>query len=208
MPYTSNYPRQFNSILSFLNIEISGDPTVEDTALYSWIDSMIDVCYDEAESYCGQPLRSTSRYFTFYASSARQAEDSDIYWKYVPYFADTSLTAFEHRDNEFDTYSAYSASNYTFSSEPSMHFIVFKGTNLGQFKATLATGYTDATMPNAILQGITEMVVLLYKQSPQGGNWFGLNSVSSGGAGQTVNQSLKLDIGWQKYFAAYYIPAV
>lgn len=72
----------------------------------------------------------------------------------------------------------------------------------------MTTGYTDATMPNTVLQGIAEMVALLFKQSPHGGNWFGLNSVSSGGAGQTVSQSLKMDIGWQRYFAAYYIPPV
>jgi len=208
MPYTSAYPRQFNSIMNFLNLEINGDPTAEDTALYTWLDAMIDVCYEEAEGFCGQPLRSTSKQFTFYASKARRAEDSDIYWKYLPFFANTTLTGFEHRENEFDTFANYQAGNYSFSTEQSMHFVVFKGTNKGQFRATFQTGFTDSQMPNAILQGISEMVVLLFKQSPYGGNWFGLNSVVSGGAGQTVSQSLKLDIGWQKYFITYLIPTV
>jgi hypothetical protein len=208
MPYVSAYPRQFNSILNFLNLEVSGDPSVEDTALYSWIDAMIDVCYEEAEGYCGQPLRSTSVNYTFNASKARQAEDSNIYWKFVPYFANTSLTSLQYRENEFDTYAAFDVSNYTWSTEPAMHFIVYKNISKGQFRATLQTGYTDAQMPNTVLHGIAEMVALLFRQSPHGGNWFGLNSIVSGGAGQTVSQSLKTDIGWHKYFALHYIPTV
>lgn len=208
MPYVSAYPRQFSAILNFLNLEVSGDPSVEDTALYTWIDSMIDVCYEEAEGFCGQPLRSSSVYYSFYASKARQAEDSNIFWKYVPYFANTSLTALQYRDNEFANYTAYDVTKYAWSSEPAMHFIVYKDTNKGQFRATVQTGYSDAQMPNTILHGISEMVALLFRQSPHGGNWFGLNSIASGGAGQTVSQSLKSDIGWQKYFANFVIPAV
>ena len=208
MPYTSARPRQFNAIMNFLNLEVSGDPSVEDTALYSWVDSIIDVCYDEAENYCGQPLRSTSLDYSFLASKSRRAEDSNIYWKFVPYFANTSLTVLQYRENEFGTYTNVSAGNYTWSSESGMHFIVYRNIDKGQFKATLQTGFSDAQMPTVILQGIAEMVSLLFKQSPYGGNWFGLNSISTGGAGQSVNQSLKTEIAWQKYFALYYIPAV
>jgi hypothetical protein len=63
-------------------------------------------------------------------------------------------------------------------------------------------------MPYAILQGITEMVALTYKQSPDGGNWFGLSSVNSGGNGATVSQALKENIEWQKNFRKFVIPAV
>lgn len=208
MPYTSATPRQFMAVMNFLNIEINGDPSSEDVALYSWIDTIIDTCYVEAESYCGQPLRSTSVQYQFYASKATRAEDSSIYWKYVPYSANTSLTNLEYRNNEFDTYVNFDTTKYTWSIEPNLNYIVFRDVERGQFRATMATGFTDSIMPNTILQGISEMVALLYKQSPQGGNWFGLNSIVSGGAGQNVSQALKTDIQWQKYFMLYYIPAV
>ena len=208
MPYTSATPRQFSAVMNFLNIEINGDPSSEDNALYSWIDTVIDTCYVEAESYCGQPLRSGTVTYQFYAHKATRAEDSNIFWKYVPYAANTALTNLEYRDNEFDTYTNYDNTKYTWSVEPHLNFIVFRDAEQGQFRATLTTGFTDNAMPNTILQGISEMVALLYRQSPQGGNWFGLNSVASGGAGQNVSQSLKIDIGWQKYFSLYFIPAV
>lgn len=208
MPYTSSYPRQFSTVMSFLNIEINGDPSTEDIALYTWVDSCIDVAYDEAESYCGQPLRSTSVQYNFYANKALRAESSDIYWKFVPYFANTNLTSLQHRENEFASFANVDAQNYSWSTETSKHFIVFRGINTGQFRATLTTGYSDAQMPKTVLQGIAEMVSLLYKQSAMGGNWFGLNSIVSGGAGQNVSQSLKTQIDWQKYFGIYYIPTV
>ena len=63
-------------------------------------------------------------------------------------------------------------------------------------------------MPYQILQGIAEMSALIYKQSPEGGNWFGLAYISSGGAGQTVSNSLKEKIDWQKNFNKYVIPTV
>lgn len=208
MPYTSATPRQFAAVMNFLNIEVNGDPSSEDTDLYSWIDTMIDTCYVEAEAYCGQPLRSISVEYQFYASKATRAEDSTIYWKYVPYSANTSLVNLQYRDNEFDTYTNFDSTKYRWSIEPHLNYIVFRDVARGQFKATLSTGFTDSTMPNTILQGISEMVALLYRQSPQGGNWFGLNSVVSGGAGQNVSQSLKNEIEWQKYFMLFYIPAV
>lgn len=98
MPYVSTYPKQFASVMNFLNIEINGDPSAEETALYQWIDSAIEVCYDEAEAFCGQPLRSSSVQYMFYANKARRAEATDIYWKFIPYNAATTLTTLEHRD--------------------------------------------------------------------------------------------------------------
>jgi hypothetical protein len=112
------------------------------------------------------------------------------------------------RENEFGTYAAYSGSNYAWNAEPYANYIIFRDKTNGQFRATLTTGYSDAAMPYTILQGIAEMAALCYKQSPQGGNWFGLNSVSTGGAGQNVSNSLKTDIGWHKYFAQFVIPTV
>jgi hypothetical protein len=208
MPYVSSNPKQFATVMTFLNIEINGDPSAEEIALYTWVDSCIDVAYDEAESYCGQPLRSTSVPYVFNASKSMRAQSSDIYWKFIPYFANTTLTSFQHRTNEFSSYVNVDAQNYSWSTEPSKHYIVYRGINTGQFRATLSTGYTDATMPKTILQGIAEMVSLLYKQSAMGGNWFGLTSIVSGGAGQNVSQSLKMDINWQKYFGTYYMPPV
>jgi hypothetical protein len=112
------------------------------------------------------------------------------------------------RENEFATYANYSATNYNYNQEPYANYIVFRDKSTGQFKATLSTGWTDTNMPYQILQGIAEMAGLIYKQSPNGGNWFGLGSISSGGAGQTVSNSLKEKIDWQKYFSKYVIPTV
>jgi len=208
MPYTSANPRAFTALMTFLNLEVNGDPTSEDTALYTWFDDLITTCYAEAEGYCGQPLRSGTIYYQFYASKAQRGLEANHSWKYIPYNANTALTALQWRENEFGTYANFDAANYAWNAEPYANYIVFREKTNGQFKATLSTGYSDATMPYTILQGIAEMVALAYKQSPQGGNWFGLNSVATGGAGQTVSQSLKTDIGWHKYFAQFVIPTV
>ena len=208
MPYTSAYPKQFTAFMKFLNMETSGDPTAEEIALYSWFDDVFTTCYVEAESYCGQPLRTSTIQYQFLASKGQQGLDASHWWKFVPYNANTTLTALQWRENEFATYANYSGSDYVYSQEPYANYIVFRNTTTGQFKATLSTGWTDTNMPYQILQGIAEMAALIYKQSPQGGNWFGLSSISSGGAGQNVSNSLKEKIDWQKYFAKYVIPTV
>lgn len=208
MAYTSAYPRAFSALMTFLNLEVNGDPASEDTALYTWFDNLIDTCYAEAESYCGQPLRSGTIYYQFYASKAQKGLEANHSWKFIPYNAGTTLTALQWRDNEFGTYANYAAADYVWSAEPYANYITFRNKTSGQFKATLSTGFSDANMPYSILQGIAEMVALCYKQSPQGGNWFGLASVSTAGAGQNVSNSLKTDIGWHKYFGAYVIPTV
>jgi hypothetical protein len=189
-------------------METSGDPTAEETALYTWFDDVFTTCYVEAESYCGQPLRTGTIQYQFYASKCQQGLEANHSWKFVPYNANTTLTALQWRENEFATYANYSATNYNYNQEPYANYIVFRDKSTGQFKATLSTGWTDTNMPYQILQGIAEMAGLIYKQSPNGGNWFGLGSISSGGAGQTVSNSLKEKIDWQKYFAKYVIPTV
>jgi hypothetical protein len=208
MPYTSAYPKQFIAFMKFLNMETTGDPTAEETALYTWFDDVFTTCYVEAESYCGQPLRTGTVYYQFYASKCQQGLEANHSWKFVPYNANTTLTVLQWRENEFATYANYSATNYNYNQEPYANYIVFRDKSTGQFKATLSTGWTDTNMPYQILQGIAEMAGLIYKQSPNGGNWFGLGSISSGGAGQTVSNSLKEKIDWQKYFAKYVIPTV
>jgi hypothetical protein len=208
MAFISAYPRQFKTFINFLNIEINGEPTVEDTALYEYFDTLFDVCYEEAEGYCGQPLRALSVNYQFYGSKLQKTLNKYTSWKFIPYSANTQLSSLSWRENEFATYSALSANNYIFSNEPYGNYIILKNNYDGQFKAVLTTGYTDANMPNTVLQGIAEMAALIYKQSAQGGNWFGLSSISTGGAGQSVNNSLKLDITWQKYFNKYIIPTV
>ena len=208
MPYTSNRPRQFQYVLSFLNIEENGDPTVEEIAQYEWLENMAEICYEEAESFCGQPLRSTSVEFSFDVQKVQKKIDQNSSWKYVPYFAGTTLTTIQHRENEFDTYQVMSVSDYVWSIEKYGNYIVFRNHDKGQIKATLQTGFTDSVMPKTILQGIAEMTALVYKQSPLGGNWFGLNSVSTAGAGQNVSSSLKTDIDWKRYFGTYVIPTV
>ena len=208
MPYTSANPRAFAALMTFLNLEVNGDPTTEDTALYTWFDELIKISYDEAEAYCGQPLRTGTVYYQFYASKAQRGLEANHSWKFIPYNAGTTLTALQWRENEFGTYANYDAGNFAWNAEPYANYIIFRDKTNGQFKATLSTGYTDANMPYTILQGIAEMSALCYKQSPQGGNWFGLNSVSTGGAGQNVSNSLKTDINWHKYFAQFVIPTV
>jgi len=44
MAYISAYPRQFKTFANFLNIEINGEPTVEDTALYEYFDTFGATC--------------------------------------------------------------------------------------------------------------------------------------------------------------------
>ena len=208
MAYTSSYPRQFDAFSKFLNIEINGDPSVEETALYSWFDNLFADCYTIAEQFCGQPLRQVNKTYQFYANAGRHGLENNHVWKYIPYYANTSLTALEWRENEFGTYTNYSATDYAFQTEDFACYIIFRNKSNGQFKATLQTGYTDNTMPFAILQGITEMASLIYKQSADGGNWFGLSSVNSGGNGATVSQALKENLDWQKHFRKYVMPAV
>jgi hypothetical protein len=208
MSYTSEYPRQFEYVFSFLNLEVNGDPTAEDIALYNWFDNMIEICYGEAENYCGQPLRNGVVDFRFDIQKTKKGFEENHCWKYIPYYAGTSLQSLQHRENEFASFQNVNANDYSWSSESYGHYIVIRNLTKGQVKATLSTGFTDANMPRSILQGIAEMVSLIYKQSPQGGNWFGLSSVSTGGAGQNVSSSLKTEIDWKKYFNAYVIPTV
>lgn len=208
MPYASQYPRQFNAVMSFLNLAINGDPTEEDLSLYGWLDDIIEVCYEEAESYCGQPLRSTSSTYLFRAEKGIVSNELNHRTKFIPYSANTSLTSLQWRENDFDNFSNVSNTLYIWKPESYGNYIVYRDKQKGEFRANLTTGFTDANMPYTILQGVAEMVALIYRISPVGGNWFGLNSVSSGGAGQTVNASLKEDIGWRRYFNLYYIPTV
>lgn len=208
MSFISNNPRQFEAVTTFLNLEVNGDPSVEDLLLYEWLDNLIDVCYGEAENYCGQPLRTTSVIYRYDSSKMVQRYGSDIYLKFIPYNVTTSLTGLKYRKDEFDTLITLSNTDYKWIQDTYGSFIAVKNNLPGIYEATLVSGFTDALMPYTILQGISEMVGIIYKQSPQGGNWFGLSSVASGGAGQTVNASLKTDIGWQKYFALYLMPTV
>jgi hypothetical protein len=206
--FTSQFPRQFNAVLSFLNLAVNGDPSEEDIALYEWLDNIIETCYAEAESYCGQPLRSNSVIFYFQAEKGIENYANGNRTKFIPYNVNTSLSGVQWRDNDFDTFQNVNASLYLWKAENYGNYLIYREKNKGEFKITLSSGYSDANMPYTILQGISEMVSLVYRSSPIGGNWFGLNSVASGGAGQTVNASLKEDIGWKKYFGLYVIPTV
>jgi hypothetical protein len=208
MPYTSQYPNQFNAVMSFLNLAVNGDPSQEDIALYQWIDTLITTCYDEAESYCGQPLRSGLVSYVFNAEKGQVGIEANHRIKFIPYNVNTSLVLLQWRANEFETFQNVVASDYAWNAESFGNYIAYRGQSRGQYKVQLQTGFLDNQMPPTILQGVAEMVALIYRLSPIGGNWFGLNSVASGGAGQTVNASLKEDIGWQKYFGLYVIPTV
>ena len=208
MPYVSQYPRQFTAFTKFLNLEVNGDPSAEETALYTWFDDLFTTCYSEAEQFCGQPLKQVSKTYQFYANAGRHGLESNHVWKYIPYYANTSVTALEWRENEFGTYAPFPVTDYAFQTEDFACYLIFRNKTNGQFRATLQTGYTDNTMPYAILQGIAEMAALIYKQSPDGGNWFGLSSVNSGGQGVTVSQALKENIEWQRHFRKFVIPAV
>lgn len=208
MPFTSSYPRQFTAVMSFLNLAINGDPSEEDLSLYEWLDDIIGVCYEEAESYIGQPLRSNSISYLFNAEKGIVSNEFSHRIKFIPYNANTTLTNLQWRENDFDTFANVQNTLFIWKPESFGNYIVYREKYKGEFKAILSTGFTDANMPYTILQGIAEMVSLIYRLSPIGGNWFGLNSVSSGGAGQTVNASLKEDIGWRRYFNLYLIPTV
>lgn len=208
MPYVSQYPRQFTAFTKFLNLEVNGDPSTEETALYSWFDDLFSTCYLEAEQFSGQPLKQVNKTYQFYANASRHGLESNHAWKYIPYYANTTVTGLEWRDNEFGTYAAFPVVDYAFQTEDFACYLIFRNKTNGQFRAALQTGYTDNTMPYAILQGIAEMAALIYKQSPDGGNWFGLSSVNSGGQGVTVSQALKENIEWQRHFRKFVIPAV
>jgi hypothetical protein len=52
------------------------------------------------------------------------------------------------------------------------------------------------------------MAVYLYKTTANGGNWFGLSSISTAGAGQNVNSNLLADVNWKKYFSKFKITVV
>ena len=112
MPYTSANPRAFAALMTFLNLEVNGDPSTEDTALYTWFDELIKISYDEAEGYCGQPLRTGTVYYQFYASKAQRGLEANHSWKLIPYNAGTTLTTLQWRTNEFGTYANYDASNF------------------------------------------------------------------------------------------------
>jgi len=118
------------------------------------------------------------------------------------------VTAFQWRVDEFGSYANVSAGNFTTSVDNGLNFVIFRNINSGQFRATLSTGWSDANLPNTVIQGIVEMSSWIYKQSASGGNWFGLGSVSTGGAGQNVNASILQDLKWQRFFDKYRIAVV
>jgi len=208
MSFNTAYPRVQSAFFQYLNMELNGDQSLEDADLYSWIDSIFDVCFDEAESYCGQPLRTSIALYNFTHLQARHGLESNHRWKYIPYTANTALTGFQWRENEFGTYSNVSANKYAFTTDNGINYIIYRDINSGQFKATLSTGWSDANLPNTIIQGIVEMAAWIYKHSANGGNWFGLSSISTGGAGQNVNTSILSQLDWQKYFVKYRLAVV
>ena len=208
MSYSTAYPRLQASFFQYNNLELSGDQSSEDAVLYEWFDDVFDICYAEAESYCGQPLRASSVNYVFTHSQARHGLESEHRWKYIPYTANTALTALQWKADEFATYANVNAQNYAFSTDNGLNFVIYRNINSGMFRATLSTGYSDSTMPNNVLQGITEMASWIYKNSATGCNWFGLNSVATGGAGQSINASISTDIKWQRHFEKFRIAAV
>ena len=208
MSYSTAYPRLQSLFFQFNNLELSGDQSYEDAVLYEYFDDIFDICFVEAESYCGQPLRSSVVNYVYTHSQARHGLESEHRWKYLPYAANTALTALQWKTDEFGNYANVSANNYVFNSDNGMNFVIFRNINSGIFRATLSTGYSDATMPSNILQGITEMASWIYKNSAAGGNWFGLGSVSTGGAGQNLNASINTDYKWQRHFEKFRIATV
>ncbi|MFM8759086.1 MAG: hypothetical protein ACKODS_06010 [Methylophilaceae bacterium] len=208
MSFTTAYPRVQSALFKFLNMEMSGDQTAEDAALYSWLDQVFEVCFAEAGSYCGQPLQASSVNYVFSYSEARKGLENNHRWKYIPFNANTSLTGLQWRENEFSSFAAVNVQKYLFTTDNGINYLVFRDITEGQFKATLSTGWSDANLPTAVIQGIVEMTAWIYKNSATGGNWFGLTSISTGGAGQNVNSSLLTKLEWQKYFSKYRIPAV
>jgi hypothetical protein len=208
MSYTTAYPRLQASFLKYCGLEYIADQSVEDAQFYSWLDDIFDVCFVEAEGYCSQPLRASVVNYTFLHEQAKKTQLNEHYWKYIPYSANTQLTSLQWRENDFAVYSTVLATNYAFSTDSGQNFVIYRNVNKGQFRAQLSTGYSDANTPNTILQGITEMAAWIYKHSVDGGNWFGLSSVSTGGAGQNVSSSILSEIKWQKYFAKYRLAVV
>jgi hypothetical protein len=208
MSYTTAYPRIQQAFFQFNNLELAGDQSAEDAVLYEWFDDLFDICFDAAEGYCSQPLRASVINYVFTYSQARHGLESEHRWKYIPFNANTSVTAFQWRADEFGNYANVSAGNYTTSVDNGLNFVIFRNINSGQFRATLSTGWSDANLPNTVIQGIVEMASWIYKQSANGGNWFGLGSVSTGGAGQNVNASILQDLKWQRFFDKYRIAVV
>ena len=208
MSYSTAYPRLQQSFFQFNNLELAGDQTAEDAALYSYFDELFDVCFVEAESYCSQPLRTSVVNYVFSHSQARHGLESSHRWKYIPLTANTALTGLQWRENEFGNYANVQNQNYAFSTDNGLNFVIYRNINSGQFRATLSTGWSDATMPNTVIQGIVEMASWIYKNSASGGNWFGLSSVATGGAGQNVNASILQKLDWEKYFVKYRIAVV
>lgn len=208
MAYSSVYPRLQNSFFSFLNIQKSGEQTLEESELYEYIDNIFTVCFAEVEAYCNQPLQSTVVTYEFTALNARSGYESLHRWKYIPYTNNVVLNSFSWRSNEFDTYTAMDVNDYKFTSDEGSNFIIIRNKEQGQFKAVMNVGYSEQNMPLIVIQGITEMAVHIYKMTAQGGNWFGLSSVSTAGSGQNVNNNLLDSINWQKYFNKYKLRAV
>jgi hypothetical protein len=208
MSYTTAYPRLQASFLKYLGLEYIADQSNEDAQFYSWLDDIFDVCFVEAEGWCSQPLRASVVLYTFSHEQAKKPIENDHRWKFIPYNANTQLTSLQWRENEFAAYSIVSANNYAYSTDSGQNFVIYRNYTAGQFKATLSSGWSDANMPPTILQGITEMAAWIYKHSVEGGNWFGLSSVSTGGAGQNVSSSILSELNWQRYFGKYRIAVV
>lgn len=208
MSFNTAYPKVQKAFFQYMNMELAGDQTAEDAVLYEWIDELIDECFAEAESYCGQPLRTSVSTYTFTHLQARHGLKSEHRWKYIPMNANTSLNGLQWREDEFSTYANLPVQNYQFSTDNGHNFIIYRNVNSGQFRATLSTGFTDEFMPYSIVQGIVEMVAWKYKHSSNGGNWFGLSSISTGGAGAQTSSAIVSEIDWKKYFAKYQIATV
>jgi hypothetical protein len=189
-------------------MEISGDQTVEDAALYSWLDTVFEVCFEEAENYCGQPLIATSLNYHFTYVESREGLEKSHRWKYIPYNANTAVTGLSWRNNQFDSYAAVSNTKFVYTADNGINYLIFKEYTSGEFRLALSTGWSDANLPNTVIQGIVEMAAWIYKHSANGGNWFGLTSVSTGGAGQNVNTNLLQNLEWQKYFKKYRVAVV
>lgn len=208
MSYNTAYPLIQSAFFKYLNMELSGDQSAEDAELYAWLDDMIDVCFGEAEDYCGQPLRTSVVNYQFAHSQARHGLESSHRWKYIPYNANTALVSLQWRENEFGAWSNVGANNYQFSSDNGLNFVIYRNINNGQFKAQISTGYADANMPLSVIQCIVELLAWIYKNSANGANWFGLASVSTGGAGAQTSAAIFREWDWKKYLGKYRIATV
>jgi hypothetical protein len=208
MAYNTVYPTLQKSFFAFLNLQKAGEQTAEDAALYEYIDNLFTVCFAMADEYCAQPLQSTVVTYEFGVSNARSGFESLHKWKYIPYTNNVVLNSFSWRANEFDVYTSMDANDYKFTNDDGSNYIIIRNKEQGQFKAVINVGWTEANMPLSIVQGITEMAVHIYKTTANGGNWFGLSSISTAGAGQNVNNNLLSTIDWKKYFSKYKIKVV